>query len=86
MHKQPSGTFVALCLSCFVATDALSEEKQTEQGISSSKKTYTTEIKPKLSRRCAIYSGVCPMHKRAEVGAYCLCQTPSGPIYGLVIP
>jgi hypothetical protein len=86
MRKQPLTTLIALLLSSFVAIDALSEEKQSKQGRSSSEKVYTTETKPELSRKCAIYSGVCPMRMRAEVGAYCICQTPSGPIHGVVIP
>jgi hypothetical protein len=38
------------------------------------------------SRKCAIYSGICPMNRAANVGDYCVCHTPSGPIHGVVIP
>ncbi|MEW8507028.1 MAG: hypothetical protein AB2598_10000 [Candidatus Thiodiazotropha sp.] len=38
------------------------------------------------SRKCAIYSGVCPMGRKTKVGDYCICNTPSGPIHGVVIP
>ena len=63
-------------------------EKQHNQSAPPKAKTYTThsDSKYKLSRKCAIYSGVCPMHKRSEVGSYCICNTPSGPIHGVVIP
>ena len=37
------------------------------------------------SRKCAIYSGICPMGRTAKVGDYCICHTPSGPIHGVVI-
>ncbi|MCU7906449.1 MAG: hypothetical protein KZQ76_11540 [Candidatus Thiodiazotropha sp. (ex Epidulcina cf. delphinae)] len=55
---------------------------------SSSSKTYSTHPggRPRLSRKCAIYSGICPMSASAEVGTYCVCNTPSGPIHGVVIP
>ncbi|MCU7918527.1 MAG: hypothetical protein KZQ88_07895 [Candidatus Thiodiazotropha sp. (ex Dulcina madagascariensis)] len=54
----------------------------------SSSKTYSTHPggKPRLSRKCGIYSGICPMGTLMEVGAYCVCNTPSGPIHGVVIP
>jgi hypothetical protein len=39
-----------------------------------------------LSRKCGIFSGFCMMVRRAEVGAYCICNTPSGPIHGVVVP
>lgn len=38
------------------------------------------------SRKCGIYSGICPMSRTAEVGDYCICHTPSGPIHGVVVP
>ncbi|MET0065663.1 MAG: hypothetical protein ABW076_04895 [Candidatus Thiodiazotropha sp.] len=52
----------------------------------SNTRTYTTRSETQLSRKCGIYSGICNMYKRVEVGAYCVCQTPSGPIYGVVVP
>ncbi|MES9850378.1 MAG: hypothetical protein ABW170_00925 [Candidatus Thiodiazotropha sp. L084R] len=79
---------VIFTFSCLVSTAVISEENLSDQSLKSTNKTYTTETqsKHKLSRKCAIYSGVCPMNKRAEVGAYCICNTPSGPIHGVVIP
>jgi hypothetical protein len=38
------------------------------------------------SRKCGIYSGICPMSRTAKVGDYCVCHTPSGPIHGVVVP
>jgi hypothetical protein len=38
------------------------------------------------SRKCAIYSGICRMGRRANVGDYCICHTPSGPIHGVIVP
>jgi hypothetical protein len=38
------------------------------------------------SRKCGIYSGICPMSHTAKVGDYCICHTPSGPIHGVVVP
>lgn len=46
----------------------------------------TTTQLPQYSNKCGIYSGVCPMANAAEVGSYCICNTPSGPIHGVVIP
>ncbi|MCG7932822.1 MAG: hypothetical protein N0C88_06245 [Candidatus Thiodiazotropha lotti] len=79
----------SLLLGCFsIAMSLQAEEKATEQTPSAQNKTYTagSGSRPKLSRKCAIYSGICPMSKRSEVGAYCICNTPSGPIHGVVIP
>lgn len=81
--------FVAAMVLCgFISIDAVSEEIQANKRAESKSKTYTTETdsKPRLSRKCGIYSGVCPMNKKVEVGAYCICNTPSGPIHGVVIP
>ena len=78
-----------LLVGCVLLTMSLqAEEKATEQTPSVQNKTYTagSNGRPKLSRKCAIYSGICPMNKRSEVGAYCICNTPSGPIHGVVIP
>jgi hypothetical protein len=41
---------------------------------------------PRYSVKCGIYSGICPMFKPMEVGSYCICNTPTGPIYGVVVP
>ncbi|MCG7866874.1 MAG: hypothetical protein N0E37_06645 [Candidatus Thiodiazotropha taylori] len=74
--------------SVSLAMNLQADEKATEQTPTVQNKTYTTggDSKPKLSRKCAIYSGICPMNRRSEVGAYCICNTPSGPIHGVVIP
>ncbi|MCG8016410.1 MAG: hypothetical protein JAY97_09365 [Candidatus Thiodiazotropha sp. 'RUGA'] len=74
--------------SVSLAMNLQAEEKATEQAPTVQKKTYTAggDSRPKLSRKCAIYSGICPMNRRSEVGAYCICNTPSGPIHGVVIP
>ncbi|MES9831107.1 MAG: hypothetical protein ABW157_06825 [Candidatus Thiodiazotropha sp. LLP2] len=81
-------TLVISTFSCLISTVVISEENLSDQPLKATAKTYTTDTqsKHKLSRKCAIYSGVCPMNKRAEVGAYCICNTPSGPIHGVVIP
>lgn len=42
--------------------------------------------KPVMSRRCGIYSGVCLMVRKAEVGAYCVCPTAHGMVHGVVVP
>lgn len=55
-----------------------------KENSSSSTKTYQTETQ--YSRKCGIYSGVCMMIRPAEVGSYCVCNTPSGPIHGVVMP
>jgi len=44
------------------------------------------ENTPQLSLKCAISSGICKMVTPAEVGSYCVCNTPSGPTFGVVIP
>ena len=51
-------------------------------------KQYSSQAanRDQRSRKCAIYSGVCPMGRTAKVGDYCICHTPSGPIHGVVIP
>lgn len=52
----------------------------------SSSPSPTPEHAPQLSRKCAIYSGICKMVRPVEVGSYCVCMTPSGEIFGVVIP
>ncbi len=86
--KRVFFTLVIFVFSCLISTIGVTEEKPSDQSPKSTDKSYTTETqsKQKLSRKCAIYSGICPMNKRAEVGAYCICNTPSGPIHGVVIP
>jgi hypothetical protein len=63
------------------------QQKQTATGIKDAKQ-YSTQpdYSNQRSRKCGIYSGVCPMNRRAKVGDYCVCHTPSGPIHGVVIP
>jgi hypothetical protein len=41
---------------------------------------------PRYSRKCGIYSGICPIVTPMKVGDYCVCVTPSGPIHGVVVP
>ncbi|MEJ2618897.1 MAG: hypothetical protein P8163_01275 [Candidatus Thiodiazotropha sp.] len=79
-------TLFIVCLSLGMTLQA--EEKAIEKTPPTNNKTYTAgaDRTPKLSRKCAIYSGICPMSKRTEVGAYCICNTPSGSIHGIVIP
>ncbi|MBW9256809.1 MAG: hypothetical protein K1562_04200 [Candidatus Thiodiazotropha sp. (ex. Lucinisca nassula)] len=89
MSSKPTLLICTLLVSCFsLAMNLQAEEKATEQSPNVQNKTYTagSDSRPKLSRKCAIYSGICPMNRRSEVGAYCICNTPSGPIHGVVIP
>jgi hypothetical protein len=73
----------------------LHAESYKEQALKKDSTTTTTHTKryssqsadqEQRSRKCAIYSGICPMSRRAKVGDYCICHTPSGPIHGVVIP
>jgi hypothetical protein len=76
-----------LFLSWLVSSSAwAAEENSGPADNESHTRTYTTQSETQLSRKCGIYSGICKMHERVEVGAYCVCQTPSGPIYGVVVP
>jgi hypothetical protein len=86
--KHLSMRYILLVACLSLGMNLQAEEKATEQTSSTNNKTYTAgaDQTPKLSRKCAIYSGVCPMRKRTEVGAYCVCNTPSGMIHGVVIP
>ncbi|MCG7897314.1 MAG: hypothetical protein JAY99_16655 [Candidatus Thiodiazotropha lotti] len=86
--KRIALIYTLLVGSVLLATTLQADEIATEQKPTGQNKTYTagSDNKPKLSRKCAIYSGICPMNKRSEVGAYCICNTPSGPIHGVVIP
>ncbi|MBV2091731.1 MAG: hypothetical protein KUF72_12685 [Candidatus Thiodiazotropha sp. (ex Ctena orbiculata)] len=89
MSSKQTLLICTLLAGCFsLAMNLQAEEKATEQTPTMQNKTYTagSDSRPKLSRKCAIYSGICPMNKRSEVGAYCICNTPSGPIHGVVIP
>ncbi len=46
---------------------------------------YVTEF-PASSFKCGIYSGICVMMQPGRVGDYCVCQTPSGLIHGVIVP
>jgi hypothetical protein len=69
------------------AEDAGFEKKQmsTTNTLTKQYSSQTTDTKPR-SRKCGIYSGICPMSRAANVGDYCVCHTPSGPIHGVVVP
>ncbi|MET0091584.1 MAG: hypothetical protein ABW068_16475 [Candidatus Thiodiazotropha sp.] len=77
-----------LLLAGIVSTPVRADPETTETAPAtpSHTRTYTTQSETRFSRKCGIYSGICNMYKQAEVGAYCVCQTPSGPIYGVVVP
>ena len=63
-------------------------QKQITSTTATHPKRYSAEAadQTKTSHKCAIYSGICPMRSRVKVGDYCICNTPSGPIHGVVIP
>ena len=84
-------TTVVLLLSTSLqlhgADDTASKQEQAATGATDTKQYSTQSAYSKQrSRKCAIYSGVCPMRRTAKVGDYCVCHTPSGPIHGVVIP
>jgi hypothetical protein len=82
-------TVVLLLLSSFQlhAEDNTAQQQQTETDVNDAKQYSTqSEYSNRRSRKCGIYSGVCPMSRSAKVGDYCICHTPSGPIHGVVIP
>ncbi|MEW8028392.1 MAG: hypothetical protein AB2792_00455 [Candidatus Thiodiazotropha sp.] len=70
------------------AEDNTAQQQKQSATTTSHTKQYSTQPahKNQRSRKCAIYSGVCPMSRTAKVGDYCVCHTPSGPIHGVVIP
>jgi len=69
-------------------TGAASTKPATGTNGSQSSSVPATAPQPaqQLSRKCGIFSGVCMMVRPAEVGAYCLCNTPSGAMHGVVVP
>ncbi|MES9993920.1 MAG: hypothetical protein ABW098_18375 [Candidatus Thiodiazotropha sp.] len=80
-----------LCLVPPLSAEENTVQEQTGQSsatTSKHKKHYSSQsLNPtQFSRKCGIYSGVCPMNRRVKVGDYCICHTPSGPIHGVVIP
>ncbi|MES9817941.1 MAG: hypothetical protein ABW155_14930 [Candidatus Thiodiazotropha sp.] len=70
------------------AEDGTAQQQKQTTTTSSQIKQYSSHPanNNQRSRKCAIYSGVCPMGRTANVGDYCICHTPSGPIHGVVIP
>ncbi|MBT2970700.1 MAG: hypothetical protein KME56_14155 [Candidatus Thiodiazotropha sp. (ex Ctena orbiculata)] len=72
------------------AEERATQEQTLKSPMTTSKHTKQYSSQPlnptQRSRKCAIYSGVCPMGSMAKVGDYCICHTPSGPIHGVVIP
>jgi hypothetical protein len=83
-------TVVLLLLSSLQLSaddNAAPRQEQATTG-STETKQYSTQsaYSNQRSRKCAIYSGICPMSRIAKVGDYCVCNTPSGPIHGVVIP
>ena len=73
-----------LCLSMAAAAEP--PQSQAQKASTADSSTSATQQQPRYSRKCGIYSGICPMYRPMEVGAYCVCNTPSGPIYGVVVP
>ncbi|MCU7871548.1 MAG: hypothetical protein AAES65_22830 [Candidatus Thiodiazotropha sp. (ex. Lucinoma kazani)] len=92
MKKITRYTAMLTCLLCslpaFAVENSSGQQQQKESKSAAQVKTYTSHStkKSQLSRKCGIYSGICPMGKPLEVGAYCICHTPSGPIHGVVVP
>jgi hypothetical protein len=83
-------TVVLLLLSplqLYAEENTTAQQKQTTTGTKDTKR-YSTQsaYSHQRSRKCGIYSGICPMSRAAKVGDYCVCHTPSGPIHGVVIP
>jgi hypothetical protein len=85
-HISRLGAILLLCGVVSAPVYADPDKPETSPATSSDTRTYTTQSETRFSRKCGIYSGICDMHKQVEVGAYCVCQTPSGPIYGVVVP
>jgi hypothetical protein len=83
-------TVVLLLLASFqlYAQDSTEPEQKQTATTGTEIKQYGTQsaYRNQRSRKCAIYSGICPMSRAAKVGDYCVCHTPSGPIHGVVIP
>ena len=80
-----------LCLlfgSLTLLADDTSTKSATGNNGSQSSSVPATPSQPaqQLSRKCGIFSGICMMVRPAEVGAYCLCNTPSGAMHGVVVP
>jgi hypothetical protein len=74
-------------LLLYAEDNAAPQQKQTATDVKDAKHYSTqSEYSNRRSRKCGIYSGVCPMSRSAKVGDYCVCHTPSGPIHGVVIP
>ncbi|MES9968830.1 MAG: hypothetical protein ABW092_02275 [Candidatus Thiodiazotropha sp.] len=74
-------------LSLYAEDYNTQQQKQTATKTTQAKQ-YSSQAtnRDQRSRKCAIYSGICPMRRSATVGDYCICHTPSGPIHGVVIP
>ncbi len=85
-HISRLGAILLLCGVVTAPLHADPKNTETTPATPSHTRTYTTQSDARFSRKCGIYSGICDMHKQVEVGAYCVCQTPSGPIYGVVVP
>lgn len=70
------------------AADGNTEQQKQTATTTTHTKQYSSQAanSDQRSRKCAIYSGVCPMGRSAKVGDYCICHTPSGPMHGVVIP
>jgi len=64
---------------------AVSEQSAQSDNTSAEAKRQTGQPAV-VSRKCAIYSGICLMNRPAEAGSYCVCHTPAGINYGVVIP
>ncbi|MCU7931192.1 MAG: hypothetical protein KZQ90_10355 [Candidatus Thiodiazotropha sp. (ex Codakia rugifera)] len=81
-------TFLFCSLPAFAVDSSSSQQQQKKSMSAAQVKTYSSDStkQSQLSRKCGIYSGICPMGKSLEVGAYCICHTPSGPIHGVVVP
>lgn len=60
--------------------------KERSNGAASQAKAAERNGVTRYSRKCGIYSGICPMVMPMKVGDYCVCATPSGPIHGVVVP
>jgi hypothetical protein len=90
---MPRLTFSIAALLLLIASPyLLAEDASFQQNQVTTTNTHTKQYRSQptqtmqRSRKCGIYSGICPMSRTAKVGDYCVCHTPSGPIHGVVVP
>jgi hypothetical protein len=74
------------CLSMAAAAETSQPQAQKASTANRGRTGSAAQQHPRYSVKCGIYSGICPMFKPMEVGSYCICNTPTGQIYGVVVP